>query len=325
MDFLFVGDVHATVEELPECRALIDYIYRLVSEYSIKTIVFAGDIYHNHALIYAEVQQFWIQAFKLLLSNPVDPNIIVIAGNHDLPGNQASRACALRAHPNVITVIDEALQLNDTLFCPYVHDAQKLINWSNSSSATTLVCHQTFDGSRYENGFFAGDGVDPNLIKQDVIISGHIHTPQEFGKVWYPGAPRWRTLSDANVERNLWLIRDTEAPLPFPTFDVCRPISRIVHEEPTEYQDIPVKSNEIMYLDLKGSRKWVQDRKTQYESTQIPYKIRTIYTDIKNIKVKESEGIAKAFHGYINSFTPPNQTSLDTLKDLIKKRLANGF
>ena len=94
-------------------------------------------------------------------------------------------------------------------------------------AANTVVCHQTFAGSDYGNGFYAKDGINPDLIPQKKIIGGHIHSGQEFGKVFYVGSPRWRTLTDANQDRAIWLIEfDGEGNLlnktPFSTNGVCR-------------------------------------------------------------------------------------------------------
>jgi hypothetical protein len=40
-----------------------------------------------------------------------------------------------------------------------------------------VVCHATFNGARYENGFYAKEALDPDAVPQKRIISGHIHTP----------------------------------------------------------------------------------------------------------------------------------------------------
>jgi len=47
---------------------------------------------------------------------------------------------------------------------------------SKLKSGKILFCHQTFDGAKFENGFYAPDGFDFSGIKYEKIISGHIHT-----------------------------------------------------------------------------------------------------------------------------------------------------
>jgi hypothetical protein len=108
----------------------------------------------------------------------------------------------MMVHTNIMVVDEPRVVLPGILFVPYVHDPAEFVQICQQyPEAKTVVCHQTFAGSYFENGFLTPDGVEPNLLPQEQVISGHVHSPQRIGKVWYPGAPRWRTVSDANTER----------------------------------------------------------------------------------------------------------------------------
>jgi len=61
------------------------------------------------------------------------------------------------------------------------------------------LCHQTFDGAKFSEGFYTTDGIDSSLIKTDLIISGHIHIEQRWANVYYPGT------QDTTPERFLTL------------------------------------------------------------------------------------------------------------------------
>jgi hypothetical protein len=322
MKLLFVGDPHAEVADLEDCAGLAHYILTVAEEQNAM-VVMAGDLYHTHAIIHAEVQYFWYLFFDTLQRRSVD--CIVLKGNHDAPGTIGSRATALIAHiGQCTTVLHKPLQAKGVLFCPYT-TGEQLVKWSHEYPATkTLFCHQTFNGSVYENGFYAGDGVDPADILQEQVVSGHIHAPQEFGKVWYPGAPRWRTLSDANVDRALWLIETDDATgrivkrTAFPTDIVCR---RIYHLEdtPTSPLHVTPDPRHDYRIDSKGPAAWLETRKPVFEGWA---RWRGIKTDSKAaVRVRESEGVGVAFRKWMKAFQPKHGTPHETLKTMVKERI----
>jgi DNA repair exonuclease SbcCD nuclease subunit len=325
MKLLWVGDPHAEPGDLPDCQALVDLILRVGKEQRPDVLVLAGDLYHTHAVIHAEVQWFWFQAFEKL--REAFPRVIALKGNHDAPGSAVSNATALVAHKYQVDVVAwEPAPLFNCLFVPYASGDQ-VLEWSKKYEADApglLFCHQTFNGSVYENGFFAGDGLDPNLIKQKRVISGHIHTPQEFGKIWYPGAPRWRTLSDANVDRAIWVLEIDNGSLvkstPIDTGTVCRQIFHFVDAASTPIHVKPDPRHEYR-VDIVGSQAWIEERRPLFESWA---RVRTVRTDSKvEIQVKESDGVDVAFGKYLDAYKPV-WTSLDVLKKLVKERI-NGF
>lgn len=327
--YLFIGDPHVTPDDLNDAKALALLIKQTLEsrklEQHVDGIILAGDLYHTHAIIHAEVQFFWWCFFE---ENRLH-NAIVIKGNHDAPGVEGSLATALIAHVEQATVVAwRPLVKDNILFAPYTNGPQ-LVKWSEEHpECGTLVCHQTFDGSRYENGFFAGDGVDPNLIKQKGIISGHIHTPQEFFKVWYPGAPRWRTLGDANVERAIWILdfdgagnlMKREA---IDTSSVCRRIIQ-VQDTPATPFDVNARpaAKDVLHIEIRGPQEWLDERRPLFEGWA---RVRGVRTDgHAAVKVRESEGVGVAFDKYTDAFAPRYGTERATLKRMAKERL-NGF
>jgi predicted phosphodiesterase len=326
MRILWVGDPHATPEDLADARALIALILDVVKRERPDAVVFAGDLYHTHAIIHAEVQFFWWEAFETLRKLT---EVVVIKGNHDAPGDHTSKATALLAHiEQVTTVLHQPMVRNKLLFCPYTSGDQ-LVAWSNENlNCETLFCHQTFDGSVYENGFFAGDGIDPVRIAQQQIVSGHIHSPQSFFKVWYPGAPRWRTLSDANVERAIWLLKfdygrlvDKKA---FDTGAVCRRIYQLVDsasaKDPLLPKHLPRKPNDVYHVEVRGPQAWLDERLPFWEGWGA--RVRGVRTDNQErIKVKESDGVGVAFGKWVDVFEPKHGTDKDVLKQMVKERL----
>jgi hypothetical protein len=186
-----------------------------------------------------------------------------------------------------------------------------------------LFCHQTFDGSTYENGFYASDGLNPALVPSGTIISGHIHKPQSFGKVIYVGAPRWRTVTDANTDRALVLFDIVDGKIVsqkrYLTEGYCTKIVSIKEYEssPLDYQ---YSDNTRLIVDLYGSEQWIAHRK-MYWTQKFNARIRTFPVQDKGIRVMESAGVSVVFQKYLNEFNPKNGSSKESLERLCQERI----
>lgn len=318
-----MGDVHAEAHDLHDAGQLGAYIINL-AEAKEAMVVLSGDIYNDHGVINAEVQFFWYAFFESLRSKKLEA--LVIMGNHDRPNTENSQATSLIAHVEQATmVMRKEYASKGLLFCPYTK-GETLIEWSKAHpECKTMFSHQTFQGSSYENGFYAGDGVEPDAILQELVISGHIHKPQEFGKILYPGAPRWRTLSDANVDRAIWLFEfdDTGHLLTREGFDTSNVCRKIYHLIDTEDAPVVVKPNprHEYRIDSHGSTAWLETRKPVFAGWS---KWRSVKTDPKTVAaVKESEGVDVAFTKWCAAFKPRYGSDPVVLEKMYKER-CNG-
>lgn len=317
---LFVGDVHATPEDLDDCRRLMDFVRSVARSEAVDEVCLLGDSYHTHNIIRAEVMAFWRQAFRQM---PVSTRVLV--GNHDYAG-EGSQIHAMMAHEEQVQVVAFPDVEHGILFLPYYSDRTAFVDACRSGYALggkTLVCHQTFAGSKYENGMYAPDGVDPELVPQSLIISGHIHAPQSFGKVIYLGAPRWRTLSDANTDRAIWLYEFDDAghvlsTKSFDTGTTCRQI-RYVLDTPDEPFAGVLDPRHDWRVDVRGPADYVEARKVFFSGSGA--RVRTFKTTLAAPRVRESEGIGPAFHSYRTRFVPKFGTPEVRLAELAQERL----
>jgi DNA repair exonuclease SbcCD nuclease subunit len=325
MRYLFVGDPHATVDALPECRRLIDLIKSTAVQYEVDVVCLLGDLYHTHASMRVEVMEFWREAF-----DKIGSWVYVLKGNHDMP-NDGSKATSLNAHrgaPNVKLFTEPELVEHDDganiLFCPYIADKQQFLDEVTGKNVPFLICHQSFLGFRYENGTPIEDGVDFNSLRFSKIISGHIHSPQEIGKVWYPGAPRWRIASDANTERHIWVVDlhldgTMTKVVGVPTSKDCSELICLEDRPENPLPDDLVFHNYArVMIDIHGPQDWIEKRKSRYP---LAHRVRTYRTDNKVIRVKESEGIEKAFQSFLEQYTPKKGTDKKVLLKLVKERV----
>lgn len=320
---LIVGDPHAELTSLDEMSRLVDFIAEKGKEKEIDEFIFLGDLFHTHSVIHLPILEFWKKAFdKLTQIAPV----LTLVGNHDKSGVKGSNANSMMLYDN-ITVVEDFLVKNNILFIGYMADHIGFVDLCNAlPGVNTVICHQTFDGSKYENGFYAKDGIDQKLIPQRTIISGHIHTPQVIGKVIYPGAPRWRTISDANIDRYVWYYEFKQNGSPneiarFPTNTACSPIYHYkdLEDSPLIYIDEEKVKNARLTVDIHGSQEYINRKINKYE--ELGFRVRTFPTRSFKSEIKESEGMGIAINKFLNTFKPAKGTSNERLIQLVKERI----
>lgn len=328
MRVLRVGDPHIIADSLEDGQALLDLILESACTHKVNRIEFLGDQFHTHAWINVHVLDFWKKNFDRLKSSGFD--VLCLVGNHDMPGDgSTAEVNAMLAFSNVI-VIDKPTVVKDcnTVYIPYTvseKDFKKAaLDGFDSGNNPTLVCHQSFFGSTYENGFPCLDGFKTDNILQPLIISGHIHRPQKIqydnNSVWYLGSPRWRSISDANTERAIWVMEYKHGyvvdSIPIDTSNVCK---QIFHFE--DRLDVPLllkpTSNAEYVIDIYGPQSFINERKKLWSFARV----RTFNTEEKTVKVKESEGIEIAWNKYLQEFKAPLGTPTELLTKVANDRI----
>lgn len=340
--YLVVGDYHAVPQELPECERLMSWILDLGSKADWAGIIFLGDQYHSFANINAYVMDFWNRSYSALITKY--PHVISLVGNHDQPGDNTDviKIHSLIPHKSQCTVIDAPTIHDRILFMPYYHKQETWLKHylaQPKEAFDTIIGHQTFMGAKYENGFYAKDGFQTDLIAQSNIISGHLHTNHRVnGKtnIIYPGSPRWRSVSDSNVDKSLHVLgigKSDEiqlhnhldgSPLNTDQNGICSKMRHYeLHEpqNPDTFDRGIINPNDRIVVDIHGSSKYIKS-----VVTKIPWadKIRTFTTSTKKITVFEQKGIDESLKDFLSKIETPNGTPAPTLLDNIQKRIQNA-
>jgi DNA repair exonuclease SbcCD nuclease subunit len=271
LKILRVGDPHIRPANIAEAERLMEFILSIIQNGKIDRLEILGDLFHTHAIIRLEVLLFWNKWLEIF-RDTVDT--VVLVGNHDLSGDYNFEGHALtvfkRLENERLKIVDAPYRSGIFGYTPYRHgtadwlqDARQLA----SDGARILVCHTTFDGSQYDNGFYAPNGINPDDVPFDKIISGHIHKQQIIagGKVDYPGTPKWDTASDANERKGVWLYEHDDSSGVvlqrdlISTEKVCTPIISLTWNEGEEQPIIPegVKAT----IELIGSSDWIAKKK----------------------------------------------------------------
>lgn len=319
---LLVGDPHATPDALKDVEALMVLVDRVARERGVP-VVFLGDQYHSHAVMHVAVMDFWMNWFNALNDRGVP--VAAILGNHDQPADGSGALTSMRAHEDQCLVIDGPTRFGPWLYVPFRARNEEFVEvCKEAGDVGTVVCHQAFNGSRYENGIYVQDGVDPNLIPQKMVISGHIHTPQRFGKVWHPGAPRWRIATDANVERAVHVVHFDDAGEikgvdAYSTGDVCRQIRHAVDAPDAEFDPSGISAKDDWRVDVRGSRERCEARRKLHEAAGA--KVRTFPDREHMPQIRESDGIAVAFQKFSAAYKGKRGTSAEILGKMVQERV----
>lgn len=302
---LRLGDPHAKVSNLDEMKNLVCFVADVANKNKVNRIEILGDLFHSHAVLRLEVQEFWTWALHLL-SNICET--VVLVGNHDLSGDYGSSFSALSVFTLIkkknLIIIEKPQCLGCIGYIPYTHDYNTFIDSAlalRNGGATVLVCHQTIQGSRYESGIYTPDGIPTGPWSEGYahVISGHIHAEQKFGNIIYPGTARWDTTADANQRKGIWIydhddndgsIKNSEF---LSTDKVCSPLLELIYSEGDSEPVIP--ENARVSVVLKGSSDWIRKEKVKFKGK---VSLKTKFTDVKKL---ESRKAGKGLEDFIRN------------------------
>lgn len=270
---LRLGDPHAKPANLEEMDRLLQFVEQTAKAYMVDRIEILGDLFHTHAIINLFVLEFW-QNWLQRLANQCA--VFVLVGNHDQSGDYNSTAYALSVfhHIKNVVIVGKPVNHGFTGFMPYIHDKEQFIESANrlaDQGATVLVCHNTIEGSKYENGMWAPDGIDLSRISPKFIhvISGHIHSKQEFDRVKYPGTAMWQSVSDANQAKGIHLYDHDQstgkilAEEFISTENVCEPLLVFEYREGDTPPTYP--ENARVTVELIGTSEWINKEKDRFK------------------------------------------------------------
>jgi DNA repair exonuclease SbcCD nuclease subunit len=269
MRSLIVGDMHVQISNLEESQRLIDFVCSKSLENKVQTIIFLGDQFHNHSVLRLEVIDFWRKAALQLAKSAFE--VVFLVGNHDICGDkQKERLMSgndILEGISGLTICNRPMKISGIDFVPFTSDKEQFVKecleLNNGEIGKTVICHQTFNGAQYENGFFAPDGIEPSVVPQSLIISGHVHSSSKFSKVFYVGSPRWMSMNDANSKKHIALVDFDNGQAKkvdlISTEEVCTPILSFTIKEG---EDLPrLKESDRNYVELVGSTAWISKTK----------------------------------------------------------------
>ena len=312
MKIALLGDPHAKINSLNEISVLIDYLISLKNQKKTDSLVILGDLFDTHSVVRLEIWKFWEEQLNKLSKHFSSDEIIIISGNHDKPGSTEREyisAIATLNSNNATLVYDTGSVYQGVSFVPYCSKEDAFIDICNDlhkkNPTKYLICHQTFNGAKFDNGMYAPEGFDFNKVPHEQIISGHIHTTMRFDKVFYPGTARWESASDANKTKGIYVLdTNTDAYEFYSTDNVVTPMIALEVKEGDEV--VELNKNAKYTIHLIGTSKWIAKTKGQYKGS----KIKTTYIDSL---LKRSSEKPQNFKDYLDKITTSSKKE-DILK-----------
>ena len=327
---LLIGDPHVTVSELADCEALLRLVGETADKEDVHAILFMGDQHHTHEIVHQEVLDFWRRHLPKF-----GRETFMLVGNHDRSHNLSLNSHTLWPYASLSKIIDAPFEICiGVLLVPW-YAKEEDFRAVLKTRAKTIIGHQTFDGGKYENGFYASDGFSLAGFEGRQIISGHIHSPQEFGNVWYPGAPRWRTVADADTDRNIWVVEfdDTGQLISrkgISTKGVCKQICTMRMAEGEgpiglETTLLQVQGPADLRIDIHGRQEWIDSIRDYpakvVKDPSVRVSVRSFATRATRHRVSESEGLSAALRGYLEGYKCQFGTPPEILKKMVIDRV----
>lgn len=197
---------------------VVRWVRRECESRGIKTVIFAGDLFHKKRIIEVGVYNVIANAFYDLARIA---HVIVLAGNHDLARRSAAGSFshehalyALSAHKN-IRVVDQPMVHVGLGFVPYASDRDTLLSGVEKvaqPNVRQLVMHAGVAGAA--TGPIEWQPPEPVTVEdlpEVAILSGHYHKPQVVGdRVTYIGSPLEHVRGDGKALERGGLIIDLD-------------------------------------------------------------------------------------------------------------------
>jgi predicted phosphodiesterase len=320
MKILIIGDYHSKKTNLNNCLLLKRYIFSILETSPHDLVFFMGDQIDSHAVCDLNVFQFWNE-FKKELER-INQKCVFLVGNHDVSNNPTDKGSwmdFLSSDLNIVVQKNQFKNISETISAIGYCETKEIFNNIMSSlpkTTRTVFCHQTLVGARYESGVLALDGASIENFKHIKIISGHIHTRQSFENVYYPGSPKWETLSDCNVDKFLVSASENNGNFSFFDFNLASVLGKknnyVIKEG---HEEIPKYDREdLVSVDIYGNQSFVDKMVNKYSNI----KKRIFIDQEKQISVKESDGLEFALDKFLR------EKLNEEIFTEVKRRL-NGF
>jgi predicted phosphodiesterase len=224
-----------------------------LKKYKIDTVIHMGDMFDNR-----KATDYWsIDWTRRVILEPLKKyNVHVILGNHDIFYKNTtelnSPMLLLNDYKN-IKVYDKptTVQVGEhkILFVPWItpEGEQETLQAVQNTLAKVCMGHLELSGFYVNKGTFQQHGRDKLLFnKFEKVFSGHYHTRNDDGKIFYLGNPYQLYWTDYNDKRG-FTIFDTETyeviaiDNPFEMFKICKYDEDKLEDDLSSYEGCIVK------------------------------------------------------------------------------------
>lgn len=202
---VLISDIHFSISTLPIASAALQCALNKAEELHIPLVI-AGDLNDTKAIIRAEVANEIIRILK-----GAKVKVYILVGNHDLV-NEKAQDHGLNYLRPYAQIIDEFIQDGYLNFIPYQTNPLIIKDIiANVTSGSILIMHQGFLGANLGDYIQDRTSIDPEVVKNFTVISGHYHKHQTIGTVTYIGSPYTMSYGEANDGPKGFLVLHTDS------------------------------------------------------------------------------------------------------------------
>lgn len=261
---VLISDVHYSLNSLEVADTAFRMAIDLASQLGVP-LIDCGDVTNDKAILRAEVANRMLETIDYAADLGVD--LYFLVGNHSLL-NEKGKEHALHFLKNNLNVCiisaptyDKTLNIN---FIPYQSSKESFMQaFDKTENKALIICHQGFKGAYMGEYLQDKSSVDPELLKDHTIYSGHYHRRQKIGTVQYIGTPYTTSFAEANDGAKGCLILNHDNTCEFVPFDLRKHI--II--------EIEAKGS-LDYINPDGKHLlWVKARGSKLELEQFSKKI----------------------------------------------------
>jgi DNA repair exonuclease SbcCD nuclease subunit len=230
-----------------------EVFFPTLKKYKIDTVIHMGDMFDNR-----KSTDYWsIDWTKRVILEPLKKyNVHVILGNHDIFYKNTTKLNSpmllLNEYKN-IKIYDKPSTVSiggqDIFFIPWItpESEQETLEAIRNTPARVAMGHLELGGFYVNKSTLQEHGMDKAAFdKFDKVFSGHYHTRNNDGKIFYLGNPYQLYWNDYNDQRGFTIFdTDTnelvEIDNPYEMFKICNYDENNIEEDLSVYEGSIVK------------------------------------------------------------------------------------
>lgn len=191
---VIISDLHFSINTLKIALQALQAAFREAEDLDVDLII-AGDLNDTKAIIRGEVMNALIDLFKRYQHI----RSYTIIGNHDLI-NEKGKEHSLGFLAPYTKLVDGLAHLSDDLYAlSYQSTTEQVVEYLNIiPDNATIIMHQGVKGAYMGEYIVDKSSIDPKLLSNFRVISGHYHRYQAIGTVTYVGTSYTTSFAEAN-------------------------------------------------------------------------------------------------------------------------------
>lgn len=299
MKIIAVGDPHFQINNIKEVQIFIESFIEFLKKEDPDICILLGDILHTHERLHTIPLN---EAYNFVdRCRQICPTYVIV-GNHDMINNQVFLTDkhwmnGMKEWENV-TIVDDVhhLRIKNRHFVlvPYVPPGrfEEALNtgedWKNTDC---IFAHQEFYGCKM--GAIESKEGDKWSEDYPPVVSGHIHSNQTIGNVYYCGSAMQHAFGES--ERNIipvltWTDTDTKM-YKLREEDLNMPRKKIIRLKPTQIENYDIKDTvHKEKLTVKADLEWFKAfKKTQKYKDIINSGRRVVFKPDTNLNINTEE------------------------------------